>query len=346
MSLVDVHNEWDPLEEIVIGSIEGARVPVPGTDLFTIEYAEYGVEDRIPSGPVPKRVVEETREDLDRICRELTGLGITVRRPEDTDLSATVNTPEWSTDGQYNYCPRDVLLTVGDMVVETPMVLRSRFLEPFAYKDLLLEYFESGARWISAPKPRLRDEMYDVTRKKGQRLLDLEPAFDAANVLRFGTDLLYLVSDSGNEQGWKWLQSMLGDRYTVHPCRDLYAATHVDSTVVPLRPGLVLLNPERVNEDNMPDFLRGWDRIWCPELADTGFVGERPYASTWIGMNLLVIRPGLVVADERQPELIRALEKHDIDVLPLRLTHARTLGGSFHCVSLDVRRTGSLETYR
>jgi scyllo-inosamine-4-phosphate amidinotransferase 1 len=35
-----------------------------------------------------------------------------------------------------------------------------------------------------------------------------------------------------------------------------------------------------------------------------------------------------------------------VDTLPLRLTHARTLGGSFHCVSLDLRRTGELETYR
>ncbi len=37
MGLVDVHNEWDPLEEVVIGSIEGARVPTSGTDLFAID---------------------------------------------------------------------------------------------------------------------------------------------------------------------------------------------------------------------------------------------------------------------------------------------------------------------
>ncbi|MET9621862.1 inosamine-phosphate amidinotransferase 1 [Streptomyces sp. NPDC006464] len=346
MSLVDVHNEWDPLEEVVIGSIEGARVPLPGTDLFTVDYADFGSPERIPSGPVPQHVVEQTREDLEELCQALTRLGIKVRRPEDTDHAATVATPDWQTDGHYNYCPRDVLLTVGDTVIETPMVLRSRFLEPFAYKKLLLEYFDSGTRWLSAPKPRLGDDMYDVSREPGRRLLDIEPAFDAANVLRFGTDILYLVSDSGNDRGWKWLQSTLGDAYTVHPCRDLYASTHVDSTIVPLRPGLVLLNPERVNDRNMPDFLRGWDKVWCPELEDIGYVGERPYCSTWIGMNLLVLKPGLVVADDRQPELIRTLEKHGVDVLPQRLTHARSLGGSFHCVSLDIRRTGSLETYR
>ncbi|KAB1990751.1 MULTISPECIES: inosamine-phosphate amidinotransferase 1 [Streptomyces] len=346
MSLVNAHNEWDPLEEVVIGSIEGARVPRPGTDLFAIEFTQYGSADKIPSGPVPQQVFEETRDDLERLCESLRGLGITVRRPDPTDLSGTISTPDWQTDGFYNYCPRDVLLTIGDTVIETPMVLRSRFLEPFAYKNMLIEYFDSGAKWISGPKPRLADDMFDATARAGHRLLDLEPAFDAANVLRFGTDILYLVSDSGNEKGWRWLQSVLGDKYTVHPCRDLYASTHVDSTIVPLRPGLVLLNPERVNDDNMPGFLRDWEKIWCPELEDIGFVGERPYCSTWIGMNLLVLKPGLVVADDRQPELLRTLEKHGVDVLPQRLTHARTLGGSFHCVSLDIRRTGGLETYR
>jgi glycine amidinotransferase/scyllo-inosamine-4-phosphate amidinotransferase 1 len=346
VSLVDVHNEWDPLEEVIIGTARNARIPRADIGLFAVEYSVYEHPEKIPSGPFPPEVIEQTEMELDRLAAELTKLGVVVRRPADRDTSAVIATPDWQTDGFYDYCPRDVLLAIGDLVIETPMVLRSRSAEAAAYRSTLLELHDSGARWISAPRPRLADDMYDVTAPAGERLRDREPAFDAANVLRFGTDILYLVSDTGNERGWRWLQSVLGDRYTVHPCRNLYASTHVDSTIVPLRPGLVLLNPSRVNDDNYPGFLRGWDRIWCPELVDTGYVGEHPYCSTWIGMNLLVVRPGLVIADDRQPALIRALEAHGIDVLPLRLTYARTLGGSFHCVSLDLRRTGKLETYR
>ncbi|MFI9322638.1 inosamine-phosphate amidinotransferase 1 [Kitasatospora aureofaciens] len=345
MSLVDVHNEWDPLEEVIIGTAVGARISRADRGLFALEYASCGSMENIPSGPFPEHVVEETEAELAELCGELTKLGIKVRRPEPRDHSAVLSTPHWQTDGFYDYCPRDGLLTVGQTVIEAPMVLRSRFLESLAYKDLLLEYFDSGARWLSAPKPRLLDEMYRPGEEQGNRLGDAEPAFDAANVLRLGTDILYLVSDSGNERGWKWLQSALGDTYTVHPCRDIYASTHVDSTIVPLRPGLVLLNPERINEHNMPEVLRKWDHIWAPDMVDIGYSGPRPYASPWIGMNLLVLRPDLVVADARQPELLRALERHGIDVLPMKLTHARTLGGGFHCVSLDVRRTGRLETY-
>ncbi|RUS93318.1 hypothetical protein DSM106972_096740 [Dulcicalothrix desertica PCC 7102] len=42
---------------------------------------------------------------------------------------------------------------------------------------------------------------------------ELEPAFDAANVLRLGKDIFYLVSDSGNKYGAKWLQTFLGNEY-------------------------------------------------------------------------------------------------------------------------------------
>lgn len=346
MSLVNVHNEWDPLEEVIVGTMAGARIPTAAIDLHTVEYADLEQADQIPSGPFPADVVKETEEELEVLRDELVSMGITVRRPEKRDHAATIRTPDWETDSFYDYCPRDGLLTVGNTVIETPMVLRSRFLEPLSYKDLMVEYFKSGAKWISAPKPRLLDSMYDLSAPAGKRLLDFEPAFDAANVLRFGTDILYLVSDSGNELGWKWLQSALGDEYTVHPCRDLYASTHVDSTIVPLRPGLLLVNPSRVSEKNLPDFLRGWDRIECPELTDIGYVGERPYCSVWIGMNLLVIGPGRVIADRRQPSLIRALEKHNVEVIPMQLTHSRTLGGGFHCATLDIRRTGQLETYR
>lgn len=346
MSLVNVHNEWDPLEEIVVGTMSGAQVPNGDRSLHAVEFADLAGPLQIPSGPYPRNIVEETEVELELLCEELQAAGVKVRRPSPRDLSATITTPDWQTDGFYDYCPRDGILTVGDMIIEAPMVLRSRFLEPIAYKELFLEYFSSGSRWISAPKPRLLDEMYDPSAPAGERLRNLEPVFDAANILRFGTDILYLLSDSGNDLGWRWLQSALGDAYTVHPCGGLYASTHVDSTLVPIRPGLILVNPSRVNDDNMPGFLRGWDRIDCPELVEFEYLGNRPYCSAWIGMNLLAIGPGRVIVDRRQTDLIRTLEKFDVEVLPMQLTHSRTLGGGFHCVTLDVRRTGELATYR
>lgn len=40
MSLVEVHNEWDPLEEMIVGIAHGARVPRPDRGLFALDYSE------------------------------------------------------------------------------------------------------------------------------------------------------------------------------------------------------------------------------------------------------------------------------------------------------------------
>lgn len=213
MSLVDVHNEWDPLEEMIVGVVDGARVPSPDRGLFALDYCDnVDSPEDIPTGPYDDRVIEETREDLEELAALLRSEGVTVRRPDVTDHSKPFSSPDWTADGEYNYCPRDVLLPIGDTIIETPMANRTRYFETFAYRDLLREYFDSGANWISAPKPQLLDETYNIRPSDGVVLNDHEPVFDAANVLRVGEDILYLVSCSGNERGLRWLQRVLGDR--------------------------------------------------------------------------------------------------------------------------------------
>ncbi len=346
MSLVNVHNEWDPLEEIIVGVPDNARVPLGEKGLFTLEYHEHhdSVES-IPSGPYDQRMIEETQEDLAALVDALTAHGVIVRRPLIVDHSKVFSSPDWRSDGEYNYCPRDSLLAIGQTIIETPMPLRSRFFEFLGYKDLLLEYFNSGAKWISAPKPRLLDDAYADHPTPTAMLNNHEPLFDAANVLRAGRDILYLVSCSGNMLGYEWLKRTLGDEYRVHPLVDMYEGTHIDTTITLIRPGLVLLNPSRINAENMPNLFKNWDVLWCPEMIDTGYDWPYARASIWSGMNFFMINPNLAVVNEAQLPLIKLLGKHGVDTIPLKLRHCRTLSGGFHCVTLDVRRKGTLEDY-
>ncbi len=62
-------------------------------------------------------------------------------------------------------------------------------------------------------------------------------------------------------------------------------------------------------------------------------------------MNLFNINPNLVVVDQDQTGLIKLLEKQGLDVIPLKLRHAKMLGGGFHCITLDIRRAGTLQRY-
>ncbi len=335
--MIEVWNEWDHLQEIIVGRIESARVPTPGKDLLSIEFKNCKSED-VPTGEYKRRVIDETIEDLDILSSTLSDLGITVKRPELIDHSKNFGNPHWSTDGLYCYCPRDVFLAIGNTIIETPMALRSRYFETFAYKQIMLEYFNHGTKWVSAPKAELTDNSYGEPDNVGVILMNNEPIFDAANVLRLGDDLLYLVSNTGNELGCRWLQNFLGNKFRVHPCFNLYAYSHIDTTISPLREGLVLLNPDRVKENNLPAVLKNWKILWADEIVDTGYVSKYPRSSKWIGMNLLMINPNLAIVDKNQIPLIKKLEKEKIDVIPLQLRHDRVLGGGFHCVTLDTKR--------
>jgi glycine amidinotransferase/scyllo-inosamine-4-phosphate amidinotransferase 1 len=53
---------------------------------------------------------------------------------------------------------------------------------------------------------------------------------------------------------------------------------------------------------------------------------------------MLVVDPNTIVVDAAQTDLIQLLEKHHFTVIPMTLSHSRTLGGGFHCVTLDIWR--------
>lgn len=347
MSAVWSCNEWDPLEEVIVGNPLRARFPTADPSTQLTEFPDRSL-DQIPQGPFPDWVIEEAEEDLNEFVAVLEQQGITVKRPETWPHEASFSTIHWQSEGYYNYCPRDIMLVVGDQIIETPNVIRSRAQESYSYRKLLMEYLQSGARWFSAPKPMLLDSLFDVDMDKPTPRND-EPAFDAANVLRFGQDLLYLVSGTGNELGGQWLQTMLGKDFRVHFLKDVYYGSHIDSTFVALRPGLILCNPARINESTLPEFLKQWQVIYSPpmqgtERYDADYL-SRSIGSEWIDMNLFSINPNLAVVDRDQTDLIKLLESHGIDVIPLKLRHSKMMGGGFHCITLDTRRKGTLERY-
>ena len=341
-------NEWDQLEEVIVGNPLKARFPTPDLSTQLAEFPDRPLSE-IPRGPFPQRIIEETEEDLNEFVGILEGLGITVKRPETWPHEASFSTINWQSQGYYNYCPRDVLLVIGDHIIETPNVIRSRAQEAFSYRTLLLDYMKSGAKWYSAPKPMLLDSLFEGVDLDKPTPRNDEPAFDAANILRFGQDLIYLVSATGNEMGGEWLQTMLGDKFRVHFLKDVYYGSHIDSTFVALRPGLILCNPARVNEDTLPEILKQWKVIYSPPMEDTDRFDtayrSKCIGSDWIDMNSFSISPKLVVVDRHQTALMKLLEKEGLDVIPLELRHSKMLGGGFHCVSLDVRRKGTLQRY-
>ena len=302
--MISTFNEWDSLQEVVVGSAAGANWPsadpVFSQEIFKTTWRETPV----PAGAVPQWIVDEANEDLDTLSTTLEQLGVTVHRPQDIDFVAR--------GGMYNYCPRDRLLVYGDTVVDTVMMYPCRDMEI---------------------------EALDVVTQRAGRLLkmprDRGIVLDAANILRLNDTWLFLKSSSGNHEALEWVSDTFFD-VCIESC-NFYSGVHIDSTIVPLREGLVMLNASRVNEQNCPEVFKKWDKIWIDDVVAQDFY-QYPYASKWIAMNMLVVDPRTVIVDRHQQDLIYRLKQWNFTVVPLELRHSRTLGGGFHCVTLDLVR--------
>lgn len=305
--MIHSYNEWDPVKKIIVGSASHANWPV-NDPVFNLESQKTTwKETPVPSGPIPQWIIDEANEDLQILADTLTRLGVEVIRPEEYDFQ--------SYDGMYNYCPRDRLLVYGDTIVNPAMMYPCRDMELQSYYDIVDE----------------ATNYHFMPRNEGMVL-------DAANVCRLGDKMLFLESASGNRKAYEWLCGVFPD-VEIELC-NFYAGVHIDSTIVPLREGLVLLNGYRVNESNCPKMFADWEKIFVDDVVPQDFY-QYPYASKWIALNMLSVDPQTVILDSRQSSLARILEKKGFTTIPLDLRHSRTLGGGFHCVTLDLIRTHS-----
>lgn len=388
---VNSHNEWDKLREIIVGTAEGSMAVLTWSRPDPIPEAIKEQAYKIAKKAYPQWFLDEVSEDLQGLSDLLKGFHVKVHRPKAYDLSRMYASPFWASTSNNIYNTRDLNLVVGNTVIESPSYLISRYYETTALYPIWYEYLNQGFRWIAGPKPRLdyeaklpyfRDENERVLTdedtkhqeltggrlEKLHKLSEQEILFEAANTLRMGKDLLYLVSSSGNYLGARWLQSVLGDEYRVHTTEEIYRSSHIDSTAMCLRPGLVLLNSTRVNPKNCPSIFNKWDKLYFGDVAPTskeeltfqkevrdplgyelealGFqTNLHDMSSPWVGMNFLSVDPQTVVVDERQTNLIKLLEQHKFTVAPIRMRHIYTQGGGIHCATLDTVRDSKLESY-
>jgi N-dimethylarginine dimethylaminohydrolase len=347
---ISTHNHWDPLEEIVVGIADHARVPTVDRSTMSMSYTNHPIELIKPlEGAYPEWLINEANEDLQGLSDVLSKMGIKVHRPKAIDHSVEFSTPEWKTTGWYTWCPRDLLLPLDNLMIETPSSCRARYFEARAYHNIMLDAVKDGVEWIAAPKPILPDASYqfeDIDRKPS--LTNLEPVFDAPNCVRMGKDIMFQISNTGNHWGLQWLKNTLEPRgYRIHPAEHIYSYGHFDSTIIPLRPGLVLLNSSRVTKENCPKLFEKWDKIWFDDCIVQGskVPGGVAPCSPYIGMNILSVNPNTIICDSTQEPLMRELDKYGVDSIPVQFRHAMTLSGGIHCATLDLRRTGTLEDY-
>ncbi len=348
-------NEWDPLEEVIVGSVEGAVVPIwnPALESTTPNHAKWFFE-KYGGQLFPDEMIEKASIELDNLAKVLEDLGIIVKRPSKVDYTKTTITPWWESQGLYSAMPRDVMIVIGDTIIEAPMAWRSRYFEIYAYRDLITDYFKEGAKWHAAPKGSMDNDFYNkdynpekatVDGKRQFVVSENEVAFDAADFVRFGKDIFVQKSNVTNSLGIEWVRRHIGSEYTVHEVEfgDEHPM-HIDTTIVPLSPGKLLINPSWVKKEHLPPIFDSWEIIEAPEPVKP-YDSALYFSSDWLTMNFLSIDEKRILVEENEVPLIELLTKHGFEAIPIPFRNFYPFGGSIHCATADIRRRGELKSY-
>ena len=377
---ISSNNEWDNLNEVILGNMDSY---FPGLEFNrSFKQKNFDKAKKIARSAYPKWYTDEVNEDLNNLKNILKKKGIKVLRPNKINFDEIFYTPYWSAIGCDSYNVRDLHIVVGNKIISSPSPSKFRYFEPFCLQKIFYNYFKEGFQWINSPKIKLSSNYlipyYQKHKKKittedklqkklmkrrvekFHKLTEEEILFDSATIIRMNNDLVYLVSNSGNYLGAKWLQLILGKKYRIHIATN-YRSSHIDSTILPLNTNTVLINSVRVLKNKIPKVFNNWKKIFFSEVTkvpdselnfqnkvrDKAYnnlkeIGVNSYlnhiSSPWAGLNVLSISPDTVLVDDKQTQLIKELERNRFTVIGIRLRHCYTMLGGLHCSTLDTVR--------
>jgi glycine amidinotransferase len=366
---VNSWNEWDPLEHVIVGRIDSRMVGAPEAGMVNA-YPRLG----LAAGewtPIPDEYLERASEQMEAFVALLENRGIRVDRPTSMDDRQHVRTPDWECDHMFGTMPpRDIIMCHGNEILEATMSQRSRWFEFLAYKPLLQQYFKEDPNflWSAAPKPRLSDASYvpnywhdfhhtwseEELMAKMERLewqlTEEEPLFDVADAMRFGKDIFIQHSAPSNKAGLDWFKRHFEARgYRVHHLA--FGGTpvpwHIDVTLVPLRPGLIVVNPDYPSL--YPEFyelfrINDWEIV---EAVPPSGAEQPPYTfcHACLGYNVFSLGPNTLCVEANEVAFMEQLDGLGFDVIPVPFIDVSMFGGALHCATVDVERDGDLEDY-
>lgn len=294
------------------------------------------------------------KENID-VCRPLSSSNEQLR------FDHQLSTPHFTSKYQFGVtCPRDLLITLGDTVVEAPTPVHYRYFETEYYKPLLYSLWSKdlGMKWLQPSKPTCSPKIMfrdvDYGKKNDHNhssnsthsnnnyetnLNEKEIAFEAADIMRMGKDFFYKKSETANNQGLYWLRRTFPHLrfHMVHFPNSLDC--HLDNLLVPLRPptsgspGLLLINQNRPPlASEMKLFTdNDWRLVWG-SLPVTDSLSPVAMCSSNLNLNLLSLDDHTVVIEECEVPLYRLLHDDlgfDVITCPLRILNE--FGGGFHC---------------
>lgn len=329
--MINVYDDFTRLNEVILGDVN--------IHLLQTVNAKYRqqIED----------IFLETRNDLNTIQSILQSKGIKVHRPKiDRKFAETIVTPYWTEQGIRNcLSPRDSFAVIGDTLLEGASHKRSSHFESLYYKDLFVELFKQGGKWISMPRPALSDLSYN----NETYLNNVEPIMDTAQLARVGNRLLVGTSGAGNWLGAEWIARTF-EKFEVIYMDDCFSG-HLDAQIKIIRPGLMISPYPR---DKHPAFMQNWEIISTkiygsgPDIVDNRFQDD-DWDNTYFQTSLLSYDENTVFVFDHYkklfPAFIKDMESKGVECIFIPFKHQHWFSQGSTCLTCDLNRSGGMETY-
>ena len=364
--IVNSWNDWDPLKRVIVGLCDNSVIPPE--EPATSEKVPVDSEMRGMWGLRPLRTVEVGNACLENLVKALEERGVVVDRPTPLQWNQAIGTPDFRNDSMMTCMPpRDILLTMGNEIMASANSFRCRY---FRVPGLLAAHEAvlrrgPGLPVDPGPAPAPDRQVLQAQLLRREDLAGGAPGAHRQQGLRHdgsradaGRRRPLMRHGQGprssstalttNRTAMDWLPALTTPEHRVHAVNfpgDPYPI-HIDATFVPLRPGLIINNPQRkLPEEQRAIFeANDWQIVDAAQPAHS----EPPefcYSSVWLSMNCLVLDPKTVIVEASEVYQQEEMDKLGMNVIPVDLRGAYAFGGGLHCSTADVYREGECLDY-
>lgn len=321
-----VDSEFARLEEVILGTAEGLRLPEMNEKMaeemaaLTLGSKSFWLEGggRLLTDSAPE-LAANLSEQIDGLATLLESRNVIVHRPRQLS-QAEQDYPGGGHGGGTLMFMRDPVVVIGSHVIEGAMRFPFRRRQRYAIRHILETIVDRdpGCSFVALPEPNPSA---------------LQDGFQAGRFLEGGDVLVLghkifvgLSGHASSSTGAAWLQRYLGASYEVIgvPVRTGYV--HLDCVLSLVRPGLALACLEAL-PDGLPPGLEDWDIIHVT-------LEEAKH----LGCNGLVLDANTYIMDQAQVRIGDQLLRKGVDVIAIPYDLPALFGGGLRCSHHPLRR--------
>lgn len=349
-----IYTEFDPLQSVIVGDC----------------YAPGDLDNFLPSDSTASFniILEETKQDLERLSNFLKQSNIQVLRPQVCKFDSNIKMPCF--DVTLPICPivpRDQYFVIGKDIIQTYTSYTDRYFDSVNYYDIFLTLFKEGYNWLSQPLPLLQNlgvhEHWYTNKDIYTDKLPNKLLWHTATMYKAGDSIIYNHLGPGSNLGLDWIKKNLSNYKFIQNTETIFDNYgHIDHGFLLIDDNTVIhagiewvplcLRDKKlidvsaylptINLDNYLNDYKAADGRYSQAWLEKYLLNWRGYAQeVCFDLNVLILDPKNILFGRPLPELFKYLKTFDIECHCVEQRHALYWEGGIHCSTLDIKRKGN-----